>query len=82
MQIYRLASFTSCGWFFADVDRPEPRIVISNAKKALSFLGEISEVEHMLRLEKQFMEDLILAKSNRSALTGKDIYLEYEPLLH
>jgi alpha-amylase/alpha-mannosidase (GH57 family) len=80
MQIYRLASFTSCAWFFADVDRPEPRIAISNAKKALSTLREIDEFERMMKLEKAFVEKLALAKSNRSNKTAKDLYLEYQPL--
>ncbi|MDQ3239293.1 MAG: DUF3536 domain-containing protein, partial [bacterium] len=78
---YRLASFTSCGWFFEDIDRPEPRIVIGNAKKALSLLKESNFKSHMIDLEDHFVSQLALAKSNRSALTGKDIYLEYGPLL-
>jgi hypothetical protein len=81
MQMFRLASFTSCGWFFSDIDRPEPRIVIGNAKKALSLLAEIGHVNKAMELEEKFVAELQNAKSNRTAITGKDLYLEYVPLL-
>jgi len=81
MQIYRLASFTSCGWFFADLDRPEPRIVIGNAKKALSMLGEIGKVKEMMQLEETFVSLLAGSKSNFTNLTGKDIYLEFQQIV-
>ncbi len=81
MQIYRLASFTSCGWFFSDIDRPEPRIVIGNAKKALAMLAEIGHADKVMELEEKFVALLHQAKSNRSAITGKDLYLEYAPVV-
>jgi Domain of unknown function (DUF3536)/Glycosyl hydrolase family 57 len=81
MQISRLASFTSCGWFFSDIDRPEPRIVIGNAKKALAMLAEIGHVNKVLELEEKFIAELQNAKSNRTSLTGRDLYLEYAPVV-
>jgi alpha-amylase/alpha-mannosidase (GH57 family) len=79
---YRLASFTSCGWFFEDVDRPEPRIVIGNAKKALSLIGEANFTTKMLDFEETFVSQLAETKSNRTGRTGKDLYLEYGPMLN
>lgn len=78
LHIYRLAAFTSCGWFFSDLDRPEPRIVIGNAKKALSLLGEVGKVKEMLQIEESFVTLLAGAKSNFTSVTGKDIYLEFQ----
>lgn len=81
MQLYRLAAFTSCGWFFSELDRPEPRIVIGNMKKALSLLADLGHVEHMMNLEKAFTAELSNAKSNFTGKNGKDLYLEYQSLL-
>jgi len=81
MQIYRLATFTSCGWFFSDIDRPEPRIVIANAKKALSIIAQLGYIDKALSLEESFIMELQNAKSNRTSRTGKDLYLEYQPLI-
>lgn len=81
MHKFRLASFTSCGWFFEDIDRPEPRIVIGQAKRALSVLGEVNFSAKMIEFEKDFLDKLEMAKSNRTHKTGKDLYLEYGPLL-
>ena len=76
MQRYRLASYTSCGTFFWQLDRPEPRIVINQAKKALSFLGMINEQTLMYRLEASFIDTLNKSVDYKSGLTGKDIYEE------
>lgn len=35
---HALAMFTSCGWFFDDIARLEPRIVLRHAARALDFL--------------------------------------------
>lgn len=77
MQKYKLAAFTSCGFFFADIDRPEPRINIHNAKKAISLVAEIDGKAATL-IESQLLEALSVIKSNFSGLTGKDVYYEYE----
>lgn len=76
MQRYRLASYTSCGTFFWQLDRPEPRIVIHQAKKALSFLGLIHEHAMMYRLEASFIDTLSKSVDYKSGLTGKDLYEE------
>ncbi|MES2125509.1 MAG: DUF3536 domain-containing protein [Gemmatimonadota bacterium] len=37
---HALAMFTSCGWFFDDLARLEPRIVLRHAARAIEFLPE------------------------------------------
>jgi hypothetical protein len=76
MQRYRLASFTSCATFFWNLDRPEPRIVINQAKKALSILGLIQEHALMYRLELLFVDELSKALDYKSGVSGKDLYEE------
>lgn len=76
MQKYRLAAFTSCGTFFWNVDRPEPRIVIHQAKKALSYLAQIHEHGLMYKLEEAFVQELEKAVDYKSGITGKQLYEE------
>lgn len=76
MQRFRLASYTSCSTFFWQLDRPEPRIVIHQAKKALSFLSLIHEQSLMYRLEASFIDTLSRATDYKSGITGKDLYEE------
>jgi len=39
LERHRLAMFTSCGWFFDDLARIEPRIVLRHAARALDLLA-------------------------------------------
>lgn len=52
---HRLAMFTSCAWFFDDLARIEPRLVLQHAARALKFLphddGEALESALMVALE-------------------------------
>jgi len=76
MQQYRLAMFTSDAFYFADLDRPESRINIQNAKKALSLLKDIGEIELMERLQKDFLHQIEEIYSNFTGKNGKDLYYE------
>lgn len=52
---HKLAMFTSCAWFFDDLARIEPRLVLQHAARALKFLphddGEALEAALMVALE-------------------------------
>jgi hypothetical protein len=71
-QYFGQAMFTSCGWFFEDLDRIEPRNDIAYARKAISLTWQATGED----LQADFLDDLAAAKSWRSARTGGDIYLE------
>ncbi len=77
MQQHRLAMFTSCAFYWADIDRPEPRINILNAKKAISIFKDIGEIELKEKLEKDFIHQLEEIYSNFTGKNGKDLYDEY-----
>lgn len=76
MQVYRLAMFTSDAFYFADLDRPEPRINIGNAKKAILMFKDFNDEENMERIEKMFIEALESIYSNFTGKNGKDLYYE------
>ena len=69
-QYYQQYSFTSCGFFFEDLDRIEPRNNIAFARRAISLYWQALGVD----LQRDFLRDLTAAKSWRSSLTGADIY--------
>jgi alpha-amylase/alpha-mannosidase (GH57 family) len=71
-QYYRQAMYTSCGFFFEDLSRLEPRYVIANAAKAIHLVREATSVS----LEEGFRRDLRLATSWITDQTGEDIYEE------
>ncbi len=64
------ASFTSCGWFFEDLDRIEPRNDINYARCAISHIWQALQLD----LQTDFLADLTLAQSWRRPLTGAQIY--------
>ena len=72
-QYYRQLMFTSCGFFFEDLDRIEPKNNIAFAAKAIKL---INEVEPDTALEEEFIRDLAVARSWRTDLTGADIYVQ------
>ncbi len=39
-QLHRQRMFTSCGWFFEKLDRPEPRYVIAQAMRAIQLVKQ------------------------------------------
>ncbi len=69
-QYYQQYSFTSCGFFFEDLDRIEPRNDIGFARRAISLIWLALGVD----LQTDFVKDLRAARSWRSVLTGADIY--------
>ena len=70
-QYYGQCSFTSCGFFFEDLDRIEPRNNIAFARRAISLIWQALGLD----LQPEFVDDLRGAKSWRTAnLTGADIY--------
>jgi alpha-amylase/alpha-mannosidase (GH57 family) len=71
-QFYQQYSFTSCGFFFEDLDRIEPRNDIAFARRAISLIWQALGID----LQKGFINDLQLTKSWRTQKTGADLYRE------
>ncbi|HEU5441025.1 MAG TPA: DUF3536 domain-containing protein [Ktedonobacterales bacterium] len=69
------AMYTSCGFFFEDLDRIEPRNDIAFARKAISLVWQATGID----LESDFVRDLAAARSWRSGLSGADIYRQLPP---
>jgi len=69
-QYHRQAMYTSCGLFFEDLSRLEPRYVIAYAAKAIHLVKEATGIS----LEEGFRRDLRLAVSWITDQTGEDIY--------
>jgi len=69
-QYYHQYSFTSCGFFFEDLDRIEPRNDIAFARRAISLTWQALGVN----LQRDFVNDLHAAKSWRSNVNGADLY--------
>ncbi len=60
MQRHSLLMFTSCGWFFEEISRPEGTQILRYAARALELAGEVSGIN----LESQFLVYLSFAPSN------------------
>ncbi|MEA5580039.1 DUF3536 domain-containing protein [Nodularia harveyana UHCC-0300] len=60
MQRHSLLMFTSCGWFFEEISRPEGTQILRYASRALELAGDVAGVQ----LEKSFLNRLCLAPSN------------------
>lgn len=71
-QTYRQAMYTSCGFFFEDLSRLEPRYIIAYAAKAIQLVKEATGVS----LEEGFRRDLRRAVSWITGQTGEDVYGE------
>ena len=69
-QYYQQYSFTSCGFFFEDLDRIEPRNDIAFARRAISLYWQALGID----LQPGFLHDLQKAKSWRTHVTGADLY--------
>jgi hypothetical protein len=69
-QYYLQYSFTSCGWFFEDLDRIEPRNDIAFARRAVSLIWQALGID----LQQDFVHDLQAARSWRTQLSGADLY--------
>jgi alpha-amylase/alpha-mannosidase (GH57 family) len=60
MQRHTLLMYTSCGWFFEEISRPEGVQILRYAARALELAGDVVGVQ----LEKGFIKRLSLAPSN------------------
>jgi hypothetical protein len=74
-QYFRQVMFTSCAYFFEDVDRLEPRAAIARAARAISY----AEASCDFRLTQGFVADLARVRSNRSPITGANLYRQVLP---
>lgn len=71
MQRYSLLMYTSCGWFFEEISRPEGVQILCYAARALELAGELTGTQ----LEPEFLERLTLAPSNSPHFSdGADLY--------
>jgi alpha-amylase/alpha-mannosidase (GH57 family) len=66
----RQRMFTSCGWFFEDFDRIEPRNNVAYAAQATLLARKATEID----LEALIMPDLALVRSERSSLTADRVF--------
>jgi len=71
-QVHRQRMFASCGWFYADLDSLEPRLVIRQAARAIELIHEATGVD----LSEGFRRALALAQSGRTGKTGAQIFDE------
>ncbi len=70
-QLHRQRMFTSCGWFFEKLDRPEPRYVIAQAMRAIQLVKQATGVD----LGSNFREALCAARCGKvKALSSPAIY--------
>lgn len=60
MQRNALLMFTSCGWFFDEISRPEGTQVLRYASRAIELAGDVAGVQ----LEAEFVSGLAQAPSN------------------
>ncbi|MDR9404769.1 MAG: DUF3536 domain-containing protein, partial [Halothece sp. Uz-M2-17] len=71
MQRNALLMYTSCGWFFEEISRPEGVQILRYASRAIELAGDISGE----LLETEFMQRLAQAPSNNEHFqTAADIY--------
>jgi alpha-amylase/alpha-mannosidase (GH57 family) len=71
MQRHALLMFTSCGWFFEEISRPEGTQIMRYAARAMELAGDVAGVQ----LEKDFVKRLGLAPSNVEIFKhGGEIY--------
>ncbi|WP_008310392.1 DUF3536 domain-containing protein [Leptolyngbya sp. PCC 6406] len=71
MQYHALLMYTSCGWFFEEISRPEGTQILRYAARAMELAGEVAGVE----LESTFIQKLEQAPSNVPEFgTGAGIY--------
>ena len=66
----RQEMFTSCGWFFEDLSRLEPRFILSHAARAIELTAEATGVS----LADAFRQDLSSAESWITGETGEEIF--------
>jgi alpha-amylase/alpha-mannosidase (GH57 family) len=73
MQRHTLLMYTSCGWFFAELSRPEGVQILRYAARAIALAADVSGVD----LEPEFIQRLALAPSNVTAFQdGAGVYAQ------
>lgn len=60
MQRHSMLMYTSCGWFFEEISRPEGVQILRYAARAMELAAEVSGIQ----LEKEFCQLLVSAPSN------------------
>ncbi len=75
-QYYQQCMYTSCGFFFEDLDRLEPRNDIAFARRAISLYWQATQTD----LQPEFLALLAQARSWRRGTTGADLYLQLPPV--
>lgn len=71
MQRHSLLMFTSCGWFFEEISRPEGVQILRYASRAIELAGDVAGVQ----LEKEFLSLLAQAPSNVDKFgNGAEVY--------
>lgn len=75
-QYFAQAMSTSCGFFFEDLDRIEPRNDIAFARRAISLTFQATGRD----VGADFVSDLATARSWRTGLSGADLYRQLPPL--
>jgi hypothetical protein len=71
-QFHRQRMYTSCAFFFEDLDRYEPRYAIANAVRALALTYYATRED----LSHTFRRDLRVTRSVKTGRTGADIFDE------
>lgn len=69
----RQRMFTSCGWFFEDFDRIEPRNALAYAARAVHLARQATGDD----LSPQVLADLKHVTSSRSGLTGDKVFNQH-----
>lgn len=71
-QMYKHQMYTSCAWFFEDIDRIEPKNALAAAAITFRLLGRMASSES----RQAFQNELALARSNRPPhFNGLQLYL-------
>ncbi|HEY9646733.1 MAG TPA: DUF3536 domain-containing protein, partial [Chroococcidiopsis sp.] len=71
MQRHALLMYTSCGWFFEEVSRPEGTQILRYAARAVELAGDVAGVQ----LEKEFVKRLGSIPSNIDTFAhGGEVY--------
>lgn len=64
LQLHSLLMFTSCGWFFEELSRPEGTQILRYAARAIELAAEVTD----LHLEAPFLKQLAQAPTNNPEL--------------
>lgn len=73
MQRHALLMYTSCGWFFEEISRPEGVQILRYAARALELAGEVTGIQ----LREEFVSRLAQAPSNVELFgNGSRVYQE------